>query len=119
MKSLILIPALLATGCTYNHTLGGGFEARTATELFAPSVTVIHRPASDGLPEYVQVIGGQSVFGQLSGPASAAVGGWLIGEGLKQSGTRVNQSGGGAVQNQEQRTSQDQNQDQGQNVNIK
>jgi hypothetical protein len=110
MKKLILIPVLLSSACAYNHDIGGGFTAYTTTELFAPSVTVIRREADDIDPSYTQVIGGQSVFGQLSGPASAAVGGYLIGDGLRRSGTQVNQMGGGATQTQSGSLSQEQGQ---------
>jgi hypothetical protein len=86
----IIIAAIIASGCSYQHSLGNGFQAITTSELLAPSATVIYRPATNELPEYIQVIAGQSGVGQIVGPASAVAGGYFIGRGLRKSGGEVN-----------------------------
>lgn len=85
---VVALLSLLLTACSWNHAAGldDRFQVITTTELFAPSATIIHDTKTD----VVTPIGGQSVFGQLSGPASAAIGGYLIGEGLSESGDTVN-----------------------------
>ena len=96
MKKLILIPALLLNACAYNSTMGKNdrFEVSSTTSLFAPSVTtVVDTSNPDVVPA---TFAGQSLFTQLGAVAGPVAGGYLLGQGIGKSGTKVTQNGGGA-----------------------
>ena len=88
--TLLSIALLSAQGCSFTTTMGENDEwlVHSSTQLFAPSVTVVEK-VSDG---YIQTIGGQSMFSQVSGPAASAVGMYFIGQGLGDSGISTTNS---------------------------
>jgi hypothetical protein len=89
----VLFFVFLLAACSWHSTIGENnrYHIDSSTQLFAPSVTLV----TDTKTNYMVPIGGQSLIGQLSGPASAAIGGYFIGEGLKKSGTTVSNNNGG------------------------
>jgi hypothetical protein len=97
MKKLtFVLPIMLLNACAYNSTMGTNdrFQVASTASFFAPSVTaVIDTKHPDAL---VPTFAGPSIVGQLANAAGNVAAGAFIGSGLKGSGTKVSQSGGGA-----------------------
>jgi hypothetical protein len=96
MKKMILVLPILLNACAYNSTMGTNdrFQVASTASFFAPSVTaVIDTKHPDAL---VPTFAGPSIVGQLANAAGNVAAGAFIGSGLKGSGTKVSQTGGGA-----------------------
>ena len=98
IASLSLIPTLLLSGCAYNSTMGENdrFQVSSTASLFAPSVTAVLDTKTDSASVYA----GPSIVGQTAQAAGTVAGGYLLGQGIGKSGTKVTQNGGGASQTQ-------------------
>ena len=92
-----LILAMLS-GCAYNSTMGlnDRFQVATTASMFAPSVTAVVDTKTDSATVYA----GPSIVGQTAQAAGTVAGGYLLGQGIGHSGTKVTQNGGGATQSQ-------------------
>jgi hypothetical protein len=95
-KLALILTIILLNACAYNSTMGTNdrFQVASTASFFAPSVTaVIDTKHPDAL---VPTFAGPSIVGQLANAAGNVAAGAFIGSGLKGSGTKVSQSGGGA-----------------------
>jgi hypothetical protein len=97
MKKIALTVSIaMLSGCAYNSTMGTNdrFQVSSTASFFAPSVTaIVDTQHPDAL---VPSFAGPSIVGQLANAAGNVASGAFIGSGLKGSGTKVSQSGGGA-----------------------
>ena len=95
MKKLIFVAlSIVLNACAYNSTMGVNdrFQVATTASMFAPSVTTVVDTKTDSASTYA----GPSIVGQVVNAAGGVAGGYLLGQGIGKSGTRVTQNGGGA-----------------------
>jgi len=98
ITTLILIAiSIFSTGCAYNSTMGQDdrFQVASTASFFAPSVTTVLDTKTDSASTYA----GPSIVGQVANAAGTVAGGYLLGQGIGKSGTKVTQNGGGASAN--------------------
>ena len=96
MKKLAFaLPVLLLNACAYNSTMGDNdrFHVSSTASMFAPSVTTVLDTKTDSASTYA----GPSIVGQVANAAGNVAGGYLLGQGIGKSGTKVSQNGGGAT----------------------
>ena len=99
MKKPSFLFALLLSGCSFHSTMGVNdrFQVDSTASAFAPSVTTVTDTTSGVASTYA----GPSIVGQVAGATSNVAGGYLLGQGIGKSGTRVTQNGAGATSNAE------------------